>query len=78
MTELDLRELLAALEHEQWMAWANHIMDTEPISEERKNRWQHFMVPYADLDEITKEFDRVWADRVLHILSKWTDEVINK
>lgn len=63
MTEL--LEALAELEHEQWMRWAEPIMHTEPISEDRRKRWQKYMVPYADLPESAKESDRVWARRVI-------------
>jgi hypothetical protein len=62
------RERLAALEHEQWVKWAQSVMDSEPISEARRERWERFMVPYADLDEPTKDYDREWADRALVIL----------
>lgn len=64
----DLLERLAELEHEQWMAWAKRIMETEPISEERRQRWQRYMVPYAELPEEVKEQDREWARKVLEVI----------
>ena len=60
-----LVERLAALEHEQWMQWAQTIMGKEPIGEERRRRWAGYMVPYADLTEEAKEQDRKWARRVV-------------
>jgi hypothetical protein len=66
---LDAREALAAIEHDQWMTWAQSIMDSEPISEARRERWSRLMVPYAELDEPTKDHDRKWADIVLAALS---------
>lgn len=65
-----LIERLAELEHEQWMAWAKRIMETEPISEERRQRWQKYMVPYAELSEEVKEQDREWARKVLAIFEE--------
>jgi len=55
-------EALAALEHEQWMAWAKTLLESEPgISEQRRKRWTTLFVPYAQLSEADKEHDRVWA-----------------
>lgn len=61
-------EKLAELEHEQWMAWAKSIMKTESISESRKLRWTKCMIPYADLTEEMKEFDREWARKALCLM----------
>ncbi|MGB9660687.1 MAG: RyR domain-containing protein [Moorellaceae bacterium] len=69
----DLLERLAELEHEQWMAWAKRIMETEPISEERRQRWQRYMVPYAELPEEVKEQDREWARKVLKVIEDYTE-----
>ena len=66
MTDLDaLTEGLAALEHEQWMAWASTIAMNESISPERLARWEKSMVPYADLPDDVKEQDREWARKAL-------------
>lgn len=67
--ENPLLEALASLEHEQWMTWAQRIMDSEPISQERRDRWAKFMVPYAQLDEDAKNQDRQWARRALNIMA---------
>ena len=61
-----LLERLAALEHEQWVAWARSV-DAE-VSPERRRRWQQYWVPYAELPEKVKDLDRAWARRVLEIL----------
>ena len=60
-----LIERLAELEHNQWMAWAKRLMETETLSPERIERWKSCMVPYADLTEEMKEFDREWARKAL-------------
>jgi hypothetical protein len=65
-----LLEKLAALEHAQWIAWATTILDQENISEERASRWAKYFVPYEELDEATKEFDREWARKAIDIINE--------
>jgi len=66
MTEL--LEALAKLEHDQWMDWAKNLIEKEPaISQARKDRWMTFMVPYDQLDEATKNLDRVWAAKAVEL-----------
>lgn len=65
---MELREQLAALEHEQWMAWATTIKKQELISKERADRWMRLFAPYSELSEADKEHDRKWADKVLEII----------
>lgn len=61
-----LLEHLAAMEHKQWMQWAQTILDTEPgLSERRRKRWKELMVPYEQLPEEWKEYDREWAKKVI-------------
>lgn len=60
-----LREALASLEHDQWMAWSQDIATSEAISPERLSRWSAMWVPYDELTEAQKDMDREWADRVL-------------
>lgn len=59
------REALAALEHEQWMAWSQDIASKETLSAERLDRWRRLWVPYDQLTEDQKDMDREWADKVL-------------
>lgn len=70
LSDEDLLESLAELEHRQWLAWANNILSTEQISEKRKERWVTCMIPYNELSEEMKEHDRDWARQVLAILRK--------
>lgn len=63
-----IREKLAELEHEQWIKWATSLMESENLSPERVERWKRYMVPYSELDEKTKDYDRKWADMVLEIV----------
>jgi hypothetical protein len=67
VNRFDLRERLAALEHEQWIKWSQTVAE-QGLTAERIERWRRFWVPYADLDEGTKDFDREWADKVLALL----------
>ena len=70
LTDEEIIESLAELEHEQWMKWADTIMQTEKISDARFARWASCMIPYAELTEEMKEFDREWARKALAILRK--------
>ena len=70
LTDEEIIESLAELEHEQWMKWADTIMQIEKISDARFARWASCMIPYADLTEEMKEFDREWARKALAILRK--------
>jgi hypothetical protein len=64
-----LLESLAKQEHDQWMDWAKTLMEKEPgLTPERVARWQAYMVPYEELTEEVKEFDRVWARKSLSLL----------
>ena len=65
---LKLRERLAELEHEQWIAWSQNIAETESISPERLERWQQLWRPYNKLTEAEKDMDREWADRVIAMI----------
>jgi len=70
LTDEEIIESLAELEHEQWMKWADTIMQTEKISDARFARWASCMISYAELTEEMKEFDREWARKALAILRK--------
>ncbi|MBR8661142.1 hypothetical protein [Brevibacillus sp. NL20B1] len=62
----ELIESLAALEHEQWIAWSKAV--AHEVSEDRRKRWETYWVPYNDLDEDVKEKDREWARKVAEVL----------
>lgn len=73
-----LREQLAKLEHDQWVKWASSIMENENLSDERKERWATMLVPYEELSEKVKDYDRVWADKVLALFKKYGEEIIGE
>jgi hypothetical protein len=62
-------ETLAALEHDQWVEWSRTVA-AQGLTPERLARWERYWVPYAELDEETKEHDRKWARLVLAILGE--------
>jgi len=68
-----LKESLAELEHQQWMAWARDLLEKENISNEIRDRWEVYFVPYAELPEKIKERDRVYAQKSLDIMKKYTE-----
>lgn len=69
-TEQKILEALSRIEHEQWMEWAQEILDTEDISPERRLRWQADFVPYEQLPESRKKLDRPYARKALEVLQQ--------
>lgn len=65
----EAREVLAELEHDQWIAWSKNIAETENITPARLERWKTLWVPYSTLTEAQKDQDREWADKVLNIVT---------
>ena len=63
-----VREKLAELEHDQWIAWSKNIAETENITPARLERWKALWCPYSELSEPVKDQDREWADKVLEIV----------
>ena len=59
-----LIEVLAAIEHEQWSLWAQHMLANATPANRRRWRRQ-LATPYAELTEAEKEKDRVFARKVL-------------
>ena len=68
----ELIEQLAELEHDQWMTWAKSLMEKEDLSPDRVKRWNdECMMPYGDLSEEMKEYDRVWARKMVTVYDKY-------
>lgn len=82
-SDTDLIEELSALEHEQWMTWSKTVFKRmyDMLMDEGKTgheivasmeiRWEPNWIPYGDLDEETKEYDREWAEKALAIVRKY-------
>jgi len=64
----ELLEKLAALEHKQWAHWTEYMLNN--LTDENINRWiRQIETPYEKLSDNEKEKDRVWARKVLEIIS---------
>jgi len=70
-SDSELLERLSDLEHQQWANWAQSILKTENISEERKARWSTMFVDYNELTEEIKEYDREYARKVMAIVKEY-------
>lgn len=69
----ELREKLAALEHEQWMEWAKSVWDeVDPVT---AIRWRGYFVPYSELTEEVKDHDREWADKILELIEEFWEVI---
>lgn len=67
ISNLTLREQLAALEHEQWFHWTRYFLNN--LTPENIERWQRqCATPYELLTEKEKDSDREWADKVLLLI----------
>ncbi len=64
----DKIEELAKLEHDQWIEWSKAV--APEVSEERRARWEKLWIPYEELSEEAKEQDRIWARKVIEVLTK--------
>ena len=72
-------EELAELEHEQWMAWTKGLAKRmgeintlnpdcyEAFLNSLVERWKKNWKPYAELPEVVKEQDRLWAKKALEL-----------
>ena len=64
------REKLADLEHQQWMSWTKYLNANHKIPIELLKKWEKNWKPYSELDEKTKDSDRIWADKIIKELLK--------
>lgn len=79
MIDPEIVEILADLEHEQWMEWTQTLykrMVDDILHDGRvslityENRWTPNWKPYSQLTEETKEFDRKYALKVIGDLNE--------
>lgn len=70
----ELLETLSQLEHDQWVTWANSLMEKEQLSEERLKRWKKLSCPYDALSEEEKNQDRAWARFIIEALLNYIKE----
>ena len=81
--EQELREQLAAIEHERWADWQKYchrvLRDNNPSPEQGDilERWdRQIETPYADLTELEKQSDREQVDRYWHLIQAHTNAEI--
>lgn len=78
--KIDL-EKLSQLEHDQWWNWSltlgyrmsEAIEEGKTLKEfasEQIEKWSVNWIPYEELNEETKEFDREYARKVLKVIEK--------
>jgi len=72
----ELLEKLAEIDHDQWMHWSKAV--ASEVSAERRARWEGSWVPYDQLDEKTKKFDREWAEKSLEIIEPYLTQGAEK
>lgn len=66
--QMQAREKLAELEHEQWAHWTAHMLAN--MSQENTERWKRqASTAYKDLSESEKDSDRKWADKALSTIN---------
>lgn len=68
MSESNLLEKLAALEHEQWKHWTKHFLKGKHTPNDLRRWLYQIDLSYDELPEEDKEKDRVWARKVLEIM----------
>ena len=71
----ELREKLASIEHDQWVAWSKAITKTENIEKSRLKHWKELWCDYDQLSEKMKKRDREWADAVIEVIEEHLEEV---
>jgi hypothetical protein len=78
VSDVDLVERLAALEHERWSGWMRYLFTKGycrddgafVMNAESVHWWTHLAeTPYADLTEESKESDRAEVRKTLALLS---------
>ena len=71
----ELREKLASIEHDQWVAWSKAIAKTENIEKSRLKHWKELWCDYDQLSDKMKKLDREWADAVIEVIEAHLEEV---
>lgn len=66
---VELIEAMAELKHKQWIEWSKTLVQNETLSPDLVARWEKLWISYEDLDEESKEQDRVYARKALNLLN---------
>ncbi|KKL85432.1 hypothetical protein LCGC14_1954850 [marine sediment metagenome] len=70
------REKIADLEHQQWESWSRYVSENNVLPTELIKKWAKNWKPYSNLDEKTKDSDRIWADKVIEVFVELIEERI--
>ena len=86
MTDTDLRQALAWVQHNIWSHWMRHLFEvshlnddnTVTIPSEKVGCWKRQMeADYFDLPEEERESDQFQADKIIYFLYRnWGDDDI--
>ena len=66
---MKLRERLSDLEHQQWQHWTSYFLRFHHYSNFRKRWKRQLKQDYENLTEKEKEADRIYADKVIKLVS---------
>lgn len=81
ISEESLVEKLSDAEHKQWMYWAGAVSlyledalrlpdaELRDAIKRKIDAWKANFIPYQDLKDETKEYDRVWARKAIDLLA---------
>jgi len=78
MVKISTREKLAGLEHEQWSHWIKYLLVERHDDKDRERWYCQARTDYKDLSKKEKESDRVWADKVIKLISDKLRFVLSK
>jgi mRNA deadenylase 3'-5' endonuclease subunit Ccr4 len=87
MNTKNIREQIAAIQHQQWSGWMNYMFSkctnnldgTYTIPEWAVFRWYNqIMTPYHKLTDKEQESDRVEADKILQLIEGVCEDVIGE
>ena len=73
ISEEELLEKIAELEHNQWWEWSKNLATKENLSKEKIDSWGDLWTFYKFLPENSKEQDRVYARKVIVLLNEFSE-----
>lgn len=82
----NIRERIAAIQHEQWSGWMKYLFSkckrqelTSEIPKVWRDRWERQIdTPYSQLTDKEQESDRVEADKLLQLIKSVCEEVLGE
>lgn len=82
---MELREKIAEQIHQEWMDWSKNVWDrlltvsraidagdintAKFLIAELQSKWDVNWIPYEQLPEPVKDKDRIYADKIIELLS---------